>query len=166
MRPPIAFGPKLVATVAAVAAAAAVAASCNPMRSAAFAVTPQRAAAAPAPAGDSAGRAVFASVARIAAGHGLTPLDPRDAHGNNVEGWRECYGRGSLVLCGKLLRGAAHFRLWQMGRLSADAEQLRRDLTRSLEEQFGEGSVRDCEWQRAADPHDSGCSPFLSPDGA
>ena len=69
------------------------------------------------------------------------------------------------MLCGKLLRGEAHFRLWQMGHLSADAEQLRRDLTRSLEEQFGEGSVRDCEWQRAADPHNSGCSPFLNPDG-
>ena len=104
-------------------------------------------------------------VDRIAATHGLAPLDPKDDKGNNVDGWRECYGRGPLILCGKVLGHEAHFRMWQMGRLSADADNLRRELTRSLQERFGESSVRECEWQRAPDPHRSGCSHFRRPAG-
>jgi hypothetical protein len=134
------------------------AAACDPWVRASFAVAP---AVAPRPAAagadsawaDSAWQAaVFASVARVAAGHGLRPAYSTDAGGWNEEGWRECFTGPSsdretrqLFLCGKVKGREAYFEMHQAmaSRFSPSAVRLRRALLDSLRAQFGAAQVRE-----------------------
>jgi hypothetical protein len=133
-----------------------VACAFDPSTYASFAVAPRATAG-----GDSLAQAVFATVGRIGARHGLQTVDPRGADNQNDEGWQQCFTRPSLFLCGKVKDREVQFELRQVltPRFSPDADSLRRELLDSLRAQFGADRVRECKWQVERDQRRSGCAP-------
>jgi len=138
-----------------------VAAGCDPVKYASFAVAPD-----PTVGVDSAGQAAFAVAARVATRRGLTRFDPTGPDGRNAEGWKQCFTRSSLFLCGKVKDREVQFRFYQVRtfEFTPTADSLRRELLDSLRVEFGQQRVRECRWEAARDPRRSGCVPLAQRD--
>lgn len=129
-------------------------AACDPIGTAAIAIAPR-----PEVAVDSARQSALAVVSRVTARHGLEPfVHPQDTL------WDQCFGKSSVILCAKMRDREIQFRLWQLYGFSPVADSVRRELLSTLRSQFGETSVRECEWQMARDPRLSGCPPLAERD--
>ena len=123
------------------------ASACDPIEHAGIALAPR-----PALEPDTAGPvrfidSVFATVRRIAGQHGLREFEPSDKAPN---GWLACYGKETLILCGKVLGNEAQFDLHQWARFTPEAVALKATLLDTLRAQFGGERVRECEfgWNR------------------
>ena len=127
-------------------------AACDPVQSAAIAIAPR-----PEVPVDSARQSALAVVSRVVGRHGLEPILP-------PESWEWCFGKSSVILCGKVLDLEIQFRLSQWIGFSPLADSVRRDLVDSLEAHFGERRVRQCEWRQARDRRRSGCPPLAQRD--
>jgi hypothetical protein len=117
---------------------------------------------------DSVADGALAVAAGVATRHDLqASLTPDE----EKAGWIRCFAREvvahlttTLTLCGKIRDGEMHFLLSQTmtSRFTAVADTLRHNFLAALRAQFGESSVRECQWENDYNPHRSGCAPIAA----
>lgn len=134
---------------------------CDPVEHGAFALAPRAAGVR-----DTAGAAsfidsVFTTVGGIAGQQGLREFEPPDRATN---GWRACYGKETLILCGKVVGNEPQFDLHQWARFAPEAVALRATLLDTLRARFGRERVRECSFRWNDKTHSIGC-PAPSPSG-
>ncbi len=95
---------------------------------------------------------IFATVAQTVSSRGLKPYQRVEQ-----KGFKACFAKENLFLCGKVNDPEIHLLLYQTGttRFSPWADSLRHELVDNLRRQFGESRVRECKWQTKRD----GCPP-------
>lgn len=117
-------------------------ASCDPAHGAGFAVAPQ-----PGSHVEILAASLYDLVGRVSSKYGLQEEAPvADSQ------WRFCLV-GSATLCAKTNDTEIQFNLHEWGArraFSPRIDSLRRELTDSLREKYGNNSIHDCEWANSA----------------
>lgn len=132
--------------------------ACDPIRIGGIALAPS-----PTAPLDSVSQSAFALTARVAARHGLDRVvPPKEA----ATEWQQCFGKTGFLLCGELFEGEVQFQLsdWHRSKWSPLADSVRQDLMDSLQAEFGQQHVHECDWRGQPGSRTSICTPTAGPD--